>query len=436
MEYLIVSFTHKNTDIHTREKIAFSNELEKQNFLKLAVEDENINEGILLSTCNRVELILSVKSSSDSVKRIVKLLSDRSELDFDNLYERADFFTNEAAIHHLFTVASSLDSLVVGETQIAGQLKDAFKSALEWGYCDVKLSRVINYAFKCAAKVRNITQLGSGSVSVASTAVAQAKQLYANVDGVKALVIGAGEMSELACRHLLKSGFNVVICSRNMKKAKVLAHSIITDGNGDNYDISQIEVRPYEELKNLLNSMRLMITATSAPYPIVTKDMVEPFDEPRNWFDIALPKDIEVMEVENVNIYSVDDLQCIVDETLELRASQAKEAYSIVRDMTDEFHLWLKTLSVEPLIREIYKKSDEIIEKKMQNALKKHFIDQDSSENVKKLCQSVMAEFLHGSTTALRSVSNSSDCDGVVNVAQDLFGIDEEKILSKLKETK
>jgi len=436
MEYLIVSFTHKNTDIQTREKIAFSNELEKQNFLKQAVEDENINEGILLSTCNRVELILSVKSSSDSVKRIVKLLSDRSELDFNNLYERADFFTNEAAIHHLFTVASSLDSLVIGETQIAGQLKDAFKSALEWGYCDVKLSRVINYAFKCAAKVRNITQLGSGSVSVASTAVAQAKQLYANVDGVKALVIGAGEMSELACRHLLKSGFNVVVCSRNMKKAKVLAHSIITDGNGDNYTISQIEVKPYEELKNLLNSMRLMITATSAPYPIVTKDMVEPFDEPRNWFDIALPKDIEVMEVENVNIYSVDDLQCIVDETLELRASQAKEAYSIVRDMTDEFHLWLKTLSVEPLIREIYKKSDEIIEKKMQNALKKHFIDQDKSENVKKLCQSVMAEFLHGTTIGLRSVSNSSDCDGVVNVAQDLFGIDEEKILSKLKETK
>lgn len=436
MEYLIVSFTHKNTDIHTREKIAFSNELEKQNFLKLATEDVNINEGILLSTCNRVELILSVKSSSESVKRIVKLLSDRSELDFDNLYERADFFTNEAAIHHLFTVASSLDSLVVGETQIAGQLKDAFKSSLEWGYCDVKLSRVINYAFKCAAKVRNITQLGSGSVSVASTAVAQAKQLYANVDGVKALVIGAGEMSELACRHLLKSGFNVVICSRNIKKAKVLAHSIVTDGNGDTYDISQVEVKPYEELKNLLNSMRLMITATSAPYPIITKDMVESFSEARNWFDIALPKDIEVMDIEGVNIYSVDDLQCIVDETLELRASQAKEAYSIVGDMTKEFYLWLKTLSVEPLIREIYKKSDEIIEKKMQNALKKHFINYESQENVKKLCQSVMAEFLHGTTLELRSVSNSTDCDSVVNIAQDLFGIEEEKLLSKLKETK
>ena len=436
MEYLIISFTHKNTDIQTREKLSFSNELEKDTFLKTILQDDNINEAILLSTCNRIELILSVKTSEQSRKSIIKQLAIRGDLDFDALLDRADIYENEGAIHHLFTVASSLDSLVVGETQIAGQLKDAFKSSFDKGFSSVKLSRVLTYAFKCAAKVRNITQLGSGSVSVASTAVSKAKQLYENTAGVRALVIGAGEMSELACRHLLKSGFDVVICSRNIKKAKVLAHSIISDGNGNSYDISQIDVRPYDELKSLLNSMRLMVTATSAPYPIITQEMVVDFEEERNWFDIALPRDIEVMEKENVNIYSVDDLQCIVDETLELRASKAKEAFHIVSEMTKEFFIWLKTLSVEPLIKEVYLQSDTIIEKKVQKALKKHFISQENEQNITKLCQSIMAEFLHKPMSQLRHVSHTNECDSIINTTQDLFGIDEKQILLDLKETK
>jgi glutamyl-tRNA reductase len=435
MEYLIVSFTHKNTDIQTREKLSFSNDLEKESFLKTILEDENINEGFIVSTCNRIEIVLNVKTSKDSTTNIIKQLASRGGLESISLLEIADIYENEGAVHHLFTVASSLDSLVVGETQIAGQLKDAFKTAFDKGYCGVKLSRVINYAFKCAAKVRNITQLGTGSVSVASTAVAQAKALYEDPTKVQALVIGAGEMSELACRHLLKSGFDVVICSRNIKKAKVLAHNIITDGNGENYDISRIDVKPYDQLKSLLNSMRLMVTATSAPYPIITKDMVEEYEYTRNWFDIALPRDIEVMEIDDVHIYSVDDLQCIVDETLELRASQAKQAFHIVSDMTNQFYIWLKTLSVEPLIKELYLQGDSIIEKKMQNALKKHFISSEAEENVKKLCQSVMAEFLHTPVKQLRDVAHSNECDSIINTTQDLFNIQEEQLLKDTKET-
>jgi len=423
MEYLIVSFTHKNTDIKTREKLSFGNELEKETFLKQVLQNEYINEAMLISTCNRVELIASVQCCVNSSNEILKFFSNRSELEYGDLKERADIYENKAAIYHLFTVASSLDSLVVGETQIAGQLKDAFKFALDKNFAAQKLSRVINFAFKCAAKVRNITQLGTGSVSVASTAVAKAKQLYKDSSGVKALVIGAGEMSELASRHLLKSGFDVVICSRNIKKARVLAHSIITDGNGANYTFSQIDVQPYEELENLLNSMQLLVTATSAPYPIIKKEMVKPSKETRNWFDIALPRDIEEMQVEGVNIYSVDDLQCIVNETLELRAGQAKEAFSIVGAMTEEFFVWLKTLSVEPIIKNIRTKSDAIIEKKIQNAIKKRFIKSDDTANIEKLCKSIMAEFLHTPTMKLKEVSTSLEGDEILNTTQNLFGI-------------
>jgi glutamyl-tRNA reductase len=426
MEYLVISFTHKNTDIATREKIAFNNDLEKESFLKNISSTDVINEAILISTCNRIELLISTHNSKESRKIAIDKFADHSSLSEDELFHRADIYDNESAIHHIFTVASSLDSLVVGETQIAGQLKDAFKFSIDKGFSEQKLARVIHFAFKCAARVRNATQLGSGSVSVASTAVAQAKQLYKQRDGVKALVIGSGEMSELACRHLLKYGFDVVICSRNMKKARVLAHSIISDGNGEEYDASRIEVHPYDELESLLNSMELMITATSAPYPIIKQEMLKNVDFTRNWFDIALPRDIDSIVSKDLNIFSVDDLQCIVDDNMALRASQAKEAYFIVGSMTTDFYNWLNTLSVEPIIKDIHLKSEEIIEKKIQNAIKKHFIRVEDQENIKKLCQTVMAEFLHKPTKKLKNVSNSHEGDVVLGTTQNLFGLREE----------
>ncbi len=423
MEYIVISFTHKNTDIATREKLSFNNEMEKEVFLKSVVKSNAIKEAILLSTCNRIELILSVNSHKEAVKFALNCFSTHSTLSLDELEELADIYEDESAVHHIFSVASSLDSLVVGETQISGQLKDAFKFSIEKEFSGQNLSRVLHYAFKCAAKVRNITQLGSGSVSVASTAVAQAKQIYGENSGIRALVIGAGEMSELACRHLLKYGFDVLICSRNIKKARILAHSIISDGNGEEYTHDQIEIRPYEELEELLNSMVLMVTATAAPYPIIKQQMIKPYDFTRHWFDIALPRDIEDMDIEGVNIYSVDDLQCIVDETMELRASQAKEAYSIVGKMTTEFFSWLNTLSVEPVIKDIRLKSESIIEKKVAMALKKHFIKQEDEANIKKLCQSVMAEFLHLPTVRLKELSRSVQGDEVLEHTKDIFAI-------------
>lgn len=426
MEYLIVSFTHKNTDIETREKLSFGNELEKETFLKQILQNKYVNEAMIISTCNRVELIASVQCCINSSNEILKLFANRSDIDFHALHDRADIYENTAAIYHLFTVASSLDSIVIGETQIAGQLKESFRFALEKKFANQKLSRAINFAFKCAAKVRNITQLGTGSVSVASTAVAKARQLYKDTKKIQALVIGAGEMSELACRHLLKSGFDVVICSRNIQKAKALSKAIINDGNGDQYNSSQIDIKPYEELENLLNSMELLITATSAPYPIIKKEMIKPLKIIRNWFDIALPRDIENISIDGINIYSVDDLQCIVDETLELRASQAKEAFNIVGEMTEEFFVWLKTLSVEPIIKSIRNKSDATIQKKIQNAIKKQFIKAEDKENIEKLCRSIMAEFLHTPTIKLKKVSTSMEGDEILNTAQNLFGIKEE----------
>ena len=414
MEYLIVSFTHKNTSIQTREKLAFSNDLEKEIFLNDIVECKSINEAILVSTCNRVEFILSVSCTKDSASHITTLLSNRTNIKKDDLDNIADFPKNEDAIHHLFTVVSSLDSLVVGETQIAGQVKDAYRFATQKNFCNGKLSRVLNYAFKCAAKVRRATSLGTGSVSVASTAVVKAKELYKDINDVSAVVIGAGEMSEIAIKHLLKANFKVIICSRNIQKAKALSLSL------KNTDVS---VEPYSKLKELINTKRLLVTATSAPYPIITKDMIEDFNEQRNWFDIAVPRDIEQINNKNINIYSVDDLQGIVDENITLREGAAKIAYAIVRDTTNEFFIWQKSLSVEPTIKKIYQNSNKIIDKKLNNAIKKGFINKQDEKNIHKLCQSIMSEFLHNTSVNLRDVAKKQECDDVLSVAQDIFNI-------------
>ena len=414
MSYLIISFSHKNIDIKMREKLAFGSVEDKDRFIKVLLENEYTKEVVLLSTCNRVEIITRSSNVKISAKAIIEKLSSYSGLDFDTLYERADIYDNDGAVHHLFSVASALDSLVIGETQIVGQLKDAFRFSQSKNYCATNITRVMHYAFKCAANVRNATSLGTGSVSVASTAVAKAKDIVKNTKGVKALVIGAGEMSELTIKHLISSGFDVVLTSRDIKKAQNLACG---------FEV-HVSVEPYSELKNLLAKIPVMITATSAPYPIITKENAPSASFERHWFDIAVPRDIdENISLSGLEIYSVDDLQDIVNENMSLRAEQAKTAYGIVSRMSLEFFEWLKSLEIEPVVKHLYIKGETIIDKKIKNAIKKGFIRADDEENIRKLCQTVITEYLHGPSKQLKDISKNMECDIVIGTVQNMFGL-------------
>ena len=421
MSYLVISFSHKNIDIKMREKLAFNGEEDKDRYLKQILENEHTKEAVVLSTCNRVEIVTRSSNIKNSAKNIIEKLASYSGLDFDTLYERADIYDNDGAVHHLFSVASALDSLVIGETQIVGQLKDAFRFSQAKGHCSTNITRVMHYAFKCAANVRNATSLGTGSVSVASTAVAKAKDIIGNTKGVKALVIGAGEMSELTIKHLLSSGFDVVLTSRDLKKAQILADTFETN----------VSVEPYSELSNLLSRIPVMITATSAPYPIITKENAPSSSIARYWFDIAVPRDIdENISLSGLEIFSVDDLQDIVNENMSLRAEQAKMAYSIVSRMSMEFFEWLKSLEIEPVVKNLYLKGEEIIDKKVKNAIKKGFIKADEEENIRKLCQTVITEYLHNPSKQLKDISKNMECDVVVGTVQSMFGLNSDSNLS------
>ncbi len=416
MHYLTLSFTHKNTDIGIREKLAFNSDEKSEDFQKKLVNFNSINESIILSTCNRVEIILSVSSCEDAIEYVFKELSGFSGISLEELEGRGDIYEDNGAIHHLFSVISSLDSLVIGETQIVGQLKDAYRFSYERGFCDQKLSRAMHHAFKCAAAVRSSTDISKSPISVSSVAVAKAKEIFGNLGGFTSLLVGAGEMSELAAKHLIAQGVNVIIINRSIDRAEELAERL-----GD-----MATVASYSKLPELINRYRLLFSATGAPHTVITKDMVEEVDFERYWFDIAVPRDIEELVMKNLHIFAVDDLKEIVTKNLAQREEEAKTAYSIVGKATIEFFKWLQTLSVDPIIKEMREKAKECSLRELNRAVKKGYIDEAYSDEVMSILHHAFNAFLHTPTKNLKAVAEKAEADTIVQAVQYIFDINEE----------
>ncbi len=424
MHYLTVSFSYKNTNIQMREKLAFNDEEVLNDFYMKLLSHESINEAIILSTCNRVEIMTSVKECERSLEHIFKELSKLTGVAIDELEGRGDVYEDTGAIHHLFSVVSSLDSLVIGETQIVGQVKKAFLHSYENRFCGHKLSRTMHHAFRCAALVRNSTDISKNPISISSVAVAKAKEIFGgSLGGYSAIVVGAGEMAELAAKHLANAGVNLIIINRSLQKAKELAERIESDVN--------IEVQPFSDLKKFINRYRLLFSATGAPHTVITKDMVERVDFERHWFDIAVPRDIEDCNCENVNIYAVDDLEDIVNKNKAIREEQAKRAYSIVGKATRDFYKWLQTLAVDPMIKEIRKKAKECYLKELERAIKKGYLPSEYRKQVEKILQQSFNTFLHEPTINLKKIADNPKADTIVQSMQYLFSLNEDSGVEK-----
>lgn len=418
MHYLTISFTHKNTDISVREKLSFANEEKRLSFLETLSKCNTINETIILSTCNRVEIIASVSEVDHSIEYIFEKLAQISNISKDELEGRADIYEDNGAIHHLFSVASSLDSLVIGETQIVGQLKDAFRFSVDHGYCSQKLSRAMHHTFKCAAEVRASTEISRNPISVSSVAVSKAEDLLGSISGYTAVLVGAGEMSVLAAKHLITHGAKVIIVNRSLDKAKELAEEL-----GE-----MVSVAPFSDLKELINRHNLIFSATGAPHTVITKDMVEVREFERYFFDIAVPRDIEDFSMDGVSIYAVDDLEEIVAKNLALREEQARVAYSIVGKSTNEFFKWLQTLSIDPIIKELRGKAKECSQKEIKRSVKKGYIPEEYEKTVEKILHCAFNAFLHTPTKKLKQLAEKPEADTIVQSIQEIFEMDEDSI--------
>jgi len=393
MQYLNISFSHNNSTLEIREKLSYSNDESLHQCLKKLTSCDAINEAMLISTCNRMEVFCSCKDTVEATQHIFMMLHQRSSIGVEELEGRADIFDGSSAIHHLFSVASSLDSMVIGETQIAGQLKDAFRFAYDNGYCGKKIARAIKDAFKCAANVRNATDISSKPVSMASVAVSKLKSLLKDIKLKKALIIGVGEMSEITAKHLVSAGVDVYIMNRTIHKAKALAKEC---------GAKSISL---EELPTAINEFEILFTATSSNKPIITDEIIKSCDFDRYWFDLAMPRDIQYHKGNRINLYVIDDLKVIVDENRGLRESAAKMAHGILGRSVVAFFDSLDSLEIEPMIKEIYLKAQLSAKQESQRAIKNGYIPKEYQAQAQKMCEQSLKHFLHDLTKQIRETS-------------------------------
>lgn len=414
MRYLLISISHKNTDLATREKLTFDT-TKQERILHALISDPSINEAIILVTCNRVEITLSVNDPRVALVAALDQLHRASGVDRVELEGRAESYEDEGAARHLFSVASGLESVVIGEAQIAGQFKDAFKFAVDRGFAAKRLAGLMNHAIRCAAAVRNATEVGKNPVSVSSAAVVQARVLMGgSLAGKEAVVVGNGEMSRLAALHLLGDGAVVTVVGRDIEKAKSFANDLNPNVKFDSF----------AKLAQLINTHPLMFTATGAPHTVITQEMVEARDFKRFWFDIAVPRDIDKIDDENIAIFAVDDLQEIVKTNMSLREEEASKAFKVVGEYVNDFFAWLSSLSADPIIKALRQQANHAAIEELDRAIKKGFIQEADRENTKMLLHNAFKRFLHTPTVTLKTEMEKSGSKEMLDTIKHIFHIE------------
>jgi glutamyl-tRNA reductase len=414
MNYLVVSFNYKYCSLETRERVAFKDEATQRRFLDLFVGLEMVLEAFVINTCNRVEIVAATRDNFATYHAAIGLLSKLTDASFDELNATALRLEDAKAIEHIFSVVSSLDSMVVGEAQITGQVKEAFRLSHANGTAGRELNRVISYAVKCAAEVRNATQISQNPISIASVAVAQAVDaMGGSISGMTGVVIGTGEMGRLAARHLLRSGADVLLISRNREHAETLAREL-----GEN-----VRVSDFDRLRTVINRYRLLFTATASPEPIITADMITDVELKRLWFDMAIPRDIDTIDHANVTLYRIDDLQAISQTNHALRQEQALQATEIVQHYRDDFFRWLQALAVEPVIKRLRLQIDAVIDEEIARQIRKRYVPAGHEEGMKRVITQVFDKFLHQPTRNLRAISKTAEGAAVIDALKQIFEI-------------
>jgi len=415
MSYQVVSFNHKNCEQTLREKLAFSTNEEIIVMLNKLTGFDFIEEAYILSTCNRVEIVLVTKDAFSSYHAVLGMLSLKSGLSFFELKGMGGRYDEADAIAHIFSVVSSLESLVIGESQITGQVKEAFRLSFHNNTAGRKLNRVVSYAIRCAAEVRNVTNISRYPLSIASVAVTQAHQIYRdNITGMTAVVIGAGEMGIIAIKNLLRLGCDIIILGRDRDKLKAVAKELGED----------VRVDTMEHLHKYINKYRLLFSATSAKGVIITQKMIESDSIDRVWFDMAIPRDIGDINLERLQLFRIDDLKSISKENYALKEEQANRAVDIVEKYKIEFYKWLRVLSIEPVIKDMRLQAKESIEKELNRAIKKKFVPSEYRDNMRKMAEQMFNRFLHDATQNLRECSSNSSSTKRVDAIKEIFNIE------------
>ncbi len=416
---MVVSFNYKNCSLEEREAVSFKDEEEIKSYLNILTDFDFIQEAFIVNTCNRVEIVVATKDNFATYHAVLGILSKTKGLNFYELEKSAQRYEEEDAIEHIFNVVSSLDSMVVGEAQITGQVKEGYRVSFKNGTAGKELNRLLSYAVKCAAEVRNSTNISEHPISIASVAVAQAEDDLGSLSGMVGLVIGSGDMGKLASKHLLRAGADVVLVSRTKEHAQALADEL-----GEN-----VKVGSYEKLPIYINKYRLLFTATASKEPIITADMIAEKNMDRLWFDMAIPRDIDSsINVDKIKIYYIDNLQDISKNNHALRKEQAVIAADIVKKYKEDFLRWLQALAVEPVIKQLRLNIAEIAKEESKRVVKKGFVPSEYQDSLEYMAIQLFDKFLHNPTKKLREVSKESEGGEIIDAIKQIFDIDTDSV--------
>jgi len=420
MNIVVVGLSHKTATVEIREKLAFSpTQMEKPLNALLALD--GITEGIIVSTCNRVEIYVTTRDIAGSIARIKRFLADYHSFPLDTLEQHVYSLHGEDAIRHVFRVASSLDSMVVGEPQILGQIKTSYGYAAEYRSSGIILNRFLHKAFSVAKRVRTETKIASSAVSVAFAAVELAKKIFNDLSDKTVMLIGAGEMCELAAKHFLNSGVRgLMVTNRTFERAEKLA---------DEFGGKAVR---FDDLFEQLHKADIVLSSTGAPHTIIGAGDLDAVmrrrrQKPMFFIDIAIPRDIDpaVNDIENVYLFTVDDLQEVVSSNLQQRNEEAKKAEDIVSEEIGQFFKWLSSLEVTPTIVALRNKFDEIRRAELEKTLSSwKDIPPDGQKRLEALTNAIMNKLLHPPTALIKQSGQGGRTDLYVDAVRALYGLE------------
>ena len=419
-----VGTSHHVAPIEFRERLAFSEEqlIESHQHLR---ESDQVQETVILSTCNRVEVyavLNSVRNADAATKVLTEFLSRYHKIDTASLKKWTYLHHNLETIQHLFRVTSSLDSMVVGESQIMGQVKEAYDTSRSIDSTGIILNRLFTKAFNVGKRIRSETTITTGAVSISYAAVELAKKIFNTLEGKTVAIIGAGEMSELTAKHLVANGVsNVIVANRTYERAVKIAEKF--DGTPVAYDSDL----------NFLIDADIVISSTNAPDYLIKRQPLANIMRKRKHrymflIDIAVPRDIEpdVSKLDHAFLYNIDDLEAVVASNLKDRHQEAARAEQIVSEEAKRFYDQLQIFQVNPTIKALHQQFQQIADSELQACFYKATLSDQQEAAVASMTQAIVKKLLHHPMQNLRCAVNDGDSDHgqYVQALQELFALD------------
>jgi glutamyl-tRNA reductase len=425
MKLWLTGLNHRTAPVDVREQVAFS-EQDLPRLLEQLRAQPGVSEALILSTCNRVEVTVAADENSDPHSAVVGFLCRERQVDRSWLERHLYEYEDNDAVRHLFRVASSLDSMVVGEPQILGQLKSAYAIAKDIGAVSGALDTIVTRAFSVAKRVRSETDIGASAVSVSYAAVELARDIFGKLKDRHVMLIGAGKMSELAARHLHRSGATIFVTNRTLSRAQELTG--LVDG----------DVIPYESYRDHLKDVDIVIASSGASEYLLRKDDVKKIldarrNRPMFLIDIAVPRNIDpaVNELNNVFVYDIDDLQKVVAENVKGRLDAAAEADRIIVEEVQRLQAAMRTRSVGPVIVELQGELERLRLAEIERVRSKLGpLTEQQELAIEQMTRGLVNKIAHGPIAALR---RHAEDPTIVDRIRNIFRLDEESAPARMR---